>query len=664
MKTPLKMKFPRFSQFWIFSLMLLAAISWQACDPAIPIGPDVITTDPPKIIVETVDPAIDQVIEEEMCEQDLVGLAIGVIKDGEIVHVKGYGYADLEIEDEVDLETMFRWASMSKSLTAIAAMQAVEDDDMDLDVDIRTYVPYYPAKPEGTITLRHLLTNRSGIGHYSDIPGWSTGAANYPSDGAYDAEASVEIFKDAPLLFAPGSQYKYTSFGFNLAGAAVDEAGKDANGKGFPQRVDEGIANKLGMTSLQPDYQWINIPNSAIGYTRDCEGQLVRGGDDDVSYKLPGGGFISNIKDLTRYVCGLMEHKVLPQSTLEDIMWQPANGGSSGYGYGFNIDNQGYVWHSGAQQKTRTRFHFHPTTGNGIVIMTNSYYINNSRLMRRIYNAIGVNWSVPEYSLYDYLGCDDEDKCEDKGQTRLAGVWRVGNSDQFVRRGLTTEQFHLEWEDMADKGYKLFDIETYVHEGVRKWDGLFQKHSGGYVLLRNRTSENFSDKWKDYSKQGLRLIDIERYRLTNGDVRWAGVFIEGNGGHGLWRNASRSSFMNKAAEFYQNGLLPIDLEIDLNGNNDEVYAGIFRPGTGRYKIVDDLTTSAFNEEWSKNSGAGMRLVDVERYTNGKGQVRWAGIFHEGTGGHALQRNYDFCGFLERMDHWKNNGLELIDLEAY
>src|SRR5262245_7703595 len=99
---------------------------------------------------------VDEAVLGEMRKQHLVGVAVGLLHDGEIVYLKGYGLADREKRVPVDVETIFNWASNSKPLAAVAAMQLVEQGKLDLDADVRTYVPEFPAH-ETKITTRELL---------------------------------------------------------------------------------------------------------------------------------------------------------------------------------------------------------------------------------------------------------------------------------------------------------------------------------------------------------------------------------------------------------------------------------------------------------------------------------------------------------------------------
>ena len=84
---------------------------------------------------------VDAAMTAEMERQKAIGVAVGVIREGEIVYAKGYGFADREEKIPVTTKTMFRWASISKPLTAVVAMQLVEAGKLDLDDDVRRHVP-------------------------------------------------------------------------------------------------------------------------------------------------------------------------------------------------------------------------------------------------------------------------------------------------------------------------------------------------------------------------------------------------------------------------------------------------------------------------------------------------------------------------------------------
>ena len=198
-----------------------------------------------------------------------VGLAIGVIRDGRIVYLKGYGLADREAGTPVTMQTVFNWASNAKPMTAVAAMQLVERKQLDLDADIRTYLPEFPEKAH-VITMRHLLSHESGLPHYDDEKKGTVVPTTRPGGPpAFETlMQSLDRFNRSPLLFKPGEKFSYTSYGYILASAVIERAGK----QDFVEQIQERIARPLGMTSLQLDVERTTQPDWAAVYEKNEKG--------------------------------------------------------------------------------------------------------------------------------------------------------------------------------------------------------------------------------------------------------------------------------------------------------------------------------------------------------------------------------------------------------
>ncbi len=334
---------------------------------------------------------MDEAARAEMGRQQIVGLAVGVIQEGRISYLKGYGWSDREKRIPVSRKTMFRWASISKSLTALAAMQLWEKGQLKLDGDVRQYVPEFPDKAQ-RITPRQLLSHQGGIVHYSNGPVVVT-LRQYDQPNPFESVLlAVDTFKESPLVNLPGQKYAYTTHGFILLSAALERAGKQK----FAHQVRDRIARPLGMKTLQPDYQWIDIPNRTIGY-RKRQNKIVVSSNTDVSWKLGGGGYISSIEDLTKLGEGLLNGKLIKPKTRE-LMWTPrktTDGKQTSYGLGFRRWNyvngtlqsvsaesaatkskkqvlMRLVGHSGSQEKTKTLLVLEPQKRFGLVLMSNS----------------------------------------------------------------------------------------------------------------------------------------------------------------------------------------------------------------------------------------------------------------------------------------------------
>lgn len=286
--------------------------------------------------------------------QKIVGLAAAIAEEDRIVYFGGFGFEDRERQIPVSEASMFRWASVSKPLTAVAAMQLVEEGRLDLDADVRVLVPDFPEKPHA-ISARQLLCHQGGIVHYANGPVIRTKREYTATHPFRDVVVALDTFKESPLVCEPGSRYSYTTHGYILLSAVVQRAA----GEEFAALVRRRIAEPLGITTLRPDYQWEQIPDRAKGYRRVKLEDPVPSTDTDVSWKLGGGGFISNVADMARFGAGMLGTRLVKPETRKQ-MWTEriaADGKDTNYGLGFGVrerDGTLQVSHSGSQEKTAT----------------------------------------------------------------------------------------------------------------------------------------------------------------------------------------------------------------------------------------------------------------------------------------------------------------------
>jgi CubicO group peptidase (beta-lactamase class C family) len=115
----------------------------------------------------TIDEQVDRLAAEEMASLHEPSLAISIVNDGQLIFAKGYGLSDIENNVPATADTVYRIASLSKSLTATAAMRLVEEHKLDLAAPIQKYCPAFPTK-QWPITVREVLTHQSGIRHYKN----------------------------------------------------------------------------------------------------------------------------------------------------------------------------------------------------------------------------------------------------------------------------------------------------------------------------------------------------------------------------------------------------------------------------------------------------------------------------------------------------------------
>jgi len=346
---------------------------------------------------QTTQDAVHAAVKNEAEMQNAVGVAVGVLLDGKIAFYSSTGFQDRKAQIPVSRSTMFRWASISKSLTAVALLQLAEKEVLSLDQTVNHFLENYPSQETSDgkshdITLEQLLAHQAGIVHYTN--GIVKGTPqNYLRPHPYrHVQLALNDFNQSSLLHVPGTAYSYTTRGYILLSAIVEQAA----GRPFHVQIDRLIAKPLAMNTLQPDYQWKRIQNRAVGYRKSPAGEIVASSDTDVSWKLGGGGFISNIDDLAKFAEGLLQRKLVNQETQTEMFTRQAiaDGTITNYGLGFQakeFNGRQTIGHGGSQEKTKTRLAIDLEMNNGVVVMSNSEYVDTAKFAEVIFKAMSEN---------------------------------------------------------------------------------------------------------------------------------------------------------------------------------------------------------------------------------------------------------------------------------
>jgi serine beta-lactamase-like protein LACTB len=320
---------------------------------------------------------VEAAISSEMARQGIPGLSVAVVTGHRLRWSNGYGLADLENFVPATSATIYRLGSISKTITAVAAMQLVEQGKLDLDAPVQKYVPSFPAKP-WPITTRQLLGHLGGIRHYRGNEIEST--RHYPRlvDG-------LAIFQDDPLLDEPGTKFHYTTYGYTLLGCVIESAA----GMSYVEYVREKVFKPAGMDQMRPDDVFAIIPHRAQGYHKTRSGELRNSGLADTSYKIPGGGLCSTVEDLAKFAIAVQRGRLVKEETLEQ-MFSPQktrDGKSTGYGLGWAIAERSgrkEVVHGGGQQRISTFLYMLPAERCAVALMTNLEDAGLDNLARKI----------------------------------------------------------------------------------------------------------------------------------------------------------------------------------------------------------------------------------------------------------------------------------------
>lgn len=325
-------------------------------------------------------------IQHHQQQTNTPGIQVAVLKHGELVWSEAFGYADFEQSVDLQTTTPMRVASLSKAMTSIALGKLVEDFVIDLDEDIRTYVAEFPDKGF-KITARHLAASTSGIRHYTPAdPVYNQ--VHYPS-----VIGALAPFKKDALLFEPGSDFHYSSYGWVLLSAAMERA----SGTSF-QDLMQSTWIDLGMnhsyfdhTAFHPDTissQYIaKQPGFLKRFFSSNEIERIPVPEEDRSYMYAGGGYLSTAEDLVNMGWKLISGQYL-KASIVDLLFQDQvlkNGTNTHYGLGWEVGHSRagtpVVFHSGSMSSARSHLVIYPEENIvfAIIMNTGDYVFFNER---------------------------------------------------------------------------------------------------------------------------------------------------------------------------------------------------------------------------------------------------------------------------------------------
>jgi serine beta-lactamase-like protein LACTB len=314
---------------------------------------------------------LEDSISKFMAANKIPGLSAAAIVNGETVWSEGFGMADLENFVPATPRTLYRLASISKPLTATAALELWERGKLDLDAPVQKYCPSFPVKP-WPITPRQALGHLAGIRHYRPQPAEEF-EVNNTKHFDNPIEAGLNFFKDDPLLQQPGTKFHYSTQGYTLVGCVIE----GASGEKYADFMRKNVFQPAAMTHTQVDDRYAIIQSRTRFYKWDVSGAVANADLLDSSYKIPGGGWLSSAEDIASFAIAMMNDQLVKRST-RDLMWtsqKTSDGTPTNYGLGWGIDNKPdsrKVGHTGSQQGTSTSMLLAPEQRSGIVVLINA----------------------------------------------------------------------------------------------------------------------------------------------------------------------------------------------------------------------------------------------------------------------------------------------------
>jgi len=323
--------------------------------------------------------AFDSFVESVRDENNIPGLSVAIIRGGETVHAKGFGFADVATGRSMTADTPINIASISKPILGIVLLQMRDRGLVDLDTNINSYLPFKVDNPHVTgevITLRHLATHTSGIADYYDEADYAPGTDSplaltdylslflLPGGPRYDGGAHY-------LEAAPGEVREYSNPGAGVAGAVAEAVGRAP----LAALAHDGIFRPLGMENTA--WRIADFPPNQLtmGY-QEADGTL-EAHPPFGNPNYPDGGVFSSARDMARLMEVLLNGGrytggVLLSEESFTVMFRLQLSADISKGQRFFWrDRDGLTGHMGSDTGVFTAFYFGRETGNGLIILMN-----------------------------------------------------------------------------------------------------------------------------------------------------------------------------------------------------------------------------------------------------------------------------------------------------
>jgi serine beta-lactamase-like protein LACTB, mitochondrial len=313
---------------------------------------------------------LETAISRFMAANSIPGVSVAVVENGAVEWSAGFGTADLENLVPATSHTLYRLGSISKSITATAALLLWQQGNLNLDAPVQQYCPAFPQK-DAPITTRELLGHLGGIRHYK------SDSQDDPEIGntkhfLKPIQDGLDFFKNDPLVAKPGTEFHYSTQGFTLVGCAIE----GASGENYVDYVRKNVLTPAGMTHTVVDNRFAIVPFRTRFYSKDSSGAISNADFLDSSYKIPGGGWLSSADDMAQFEVAMLNDRLVARST-RDLMWtplKPTDGKEDHYALGWGTGRDlGVldVGQGGGQQGSSTFFMIIPERRAGVVVLIN-----------------------------------------------------------------------------------------------------------------------------------------------------------------------------------------------------------------------------------------------------------------------------------------------------
>jgi len=262
---------------------------------------------------------------ESYAENDQFNGSVLISYQGKVLLEKGYGYANMEWKIPNSVDTKFRIASTTKSLTAALVLKLVEEGKIDLNHSINDYLPSYRGDTGRKVTIHQLLNHTSGIPNVFSQPDFKNIEANNP----YGLDDFISKFCSGDLQFEPGSEFRYSNAGYSILGKIIEQVTKLS----YKQALQDYIFDPLKMQNSGDSYSGYVIPKSAKGYEKTLAG-FKPAKNIDMTVTYAAGSIYSTVGDLYLFSEALYSNQIFSEGLKKKAFSVSPH---RNYGYGWLI---------------------------------------------------------------------------------------------------------------------------------------------------------------------------------------------------------------------------------------------------------------------------------------------------------------------------------------
>jgi len=313
---------------------------------------------------------LETAISRFMAANSIPGISVAIVENGAEEWSAGFGSADLENFVPATSHTLYRIASISKSITATATMLLWQQGKLDLDAPLQKYCSAFP-RTDTPITIRELLGHLGGIRYYKSDSQDDPEVGN-TKHFLNPIQGGIDFFKNDPLVAKPGTEFDYSTQGYTLVGCAIEGAAE----QGYVDFVRQHVLLPAGMTHTVVDNRFAIIPFRTRFYSKDKSGAITNADFIDSSYKIPGGGWLSSADDMAQFELAMLDDRIVTRAT-RDLLWtplKPTDGKEDSYALGWRVGKDLGVLdfrHTGSQQGASTFFAIVPERRAGVAVLIN-----------------------------------------------------------------------------------------------------------------------------------------------------------------------------------------------------------------------------------------------------------------------------------------------------